>query len=535
MSGIQAALVGSFNNSIAAWNLDYAKYSPKAAWDLGTAKYSALSRYTATTTSISGVSFSNNGLNMFILDSNTFYPHVYQYSLSIPWNVATATYTNKFYSFSANATVLRGLMFNDDGTSAYLYGYKTTNTVYQYSLSTPWDVTTLTYTGKSYTPVQPTLGYGFYIRGSNMYVLDYTGATVYQYSLSTAWDVSTTSYASKSFSVSAQSATPQAIFLNVDGTIAYIVDGATDSIYQYKLSTPFDVSTASYSSKTVSFSTNDANGTSLFIKPDGTSLYLTGSVNQTVYQYSLGGNFIGATESNPVGVFVKPDGTVLYVAGSGNLISQFTMSSPFDESTLSYSSKRANTAAQDGSPVDVFFKPDGLSMYVLGNSSDSVYQYTLSTAWDVSTFSYASKSASVASQENEVTGLHFSSDGASMYIVGTSNDTVYQYTLSTPWDVSTASYASKSFSLGTWATSPQSIAFRDNGLEMYITDDTSDKVHQFVLSTAWDVSTASYANKTFYTRTQTNIISGITFNPNGREFFTCDLLNDCIWKSELKA
>ena len=53
----------------------------------------------------------------------------------------------------------------------------------------------------------------------------------------------------------------------------------------------------------------------------------------------------------------------------------------------------------------------------------------LSTAWDVSTASYNNVSFYVGSQEPYPGGVAFSSDGSKMYIVGYTNDTVYQYTL----------------------------------------------------------------------------------------------------------
>ena len=79
-------------------------------------------------------------------------------------------------------------------------------------------------------------------------------------------------------------------------------------------------------------------------------------------------------------------------------------------------------------------------MYIISDN-DRVYQYTLSTAWDVTTASYDSISFSVSSQESITRAGEFSSDGSNMYIVGESSDTVHQYSLSTAWDVSTASYA----------------------------------------------------------------------------------------------
>jgi len=84
-------------------------------------------------------------------------------------------------------------------------------------------------------------------------------------------------------------------------------------------------------------------------------------------------------------------------------------------------------SSQDGGPEGLFFKDDGTKMYVVGRANDSVYQYILSTAWDVSTASYDSVSFSVASQDTSPTGLFFKTDGTKMYVVGSTNDTVYQY------------------------------------------------------------------------------------------------------------
>ena len=54
-------------------------------------------------------------------------------------------------------------------------------------------------------------------------------------------------------------------------------------------------------------------------------------------------------------------------------------------------------------PVGVAFSSDGTKMYIMDNSNLAVYQYTLSTAWNVSTASYASLSISVSSQSSHPT------------------------------------------------------------------------------------------------------------------------------------
>ena len=52
-----------------------------------------------------------------------------------------------------------------------------------------------------------------------------------------------------------------------------------------------------------------------------------------------------------------------------------------------------------------------------------------SAPWDIFGGYYSGKSLSVAAQDANPYGLAFSSDGTKIYIVGSSNDTIYQYEL----------------------------------------------------------------------------------------------------------
>jgi hypothetical protein len=70
-------------------------------------------------------------------------------------------------------------------------------------------------------------------------------------------------------------------------------------------------------------------------------------------------------------------------------------------------------------------------MFIIGRSSDSVFQYTLSTGFNVSTASYDSVSFSVSGQDINPTSIAFNADGTKMFIIGTTSESVFQYTLST--------------------------------------------------------------------------------------------------------
>jgi len=202
-------------------------------------------------------------------------------------------------------------------------------------------------------------------------------------------------------------------------------------------------------------------------------------------------------ETSPTGLFLSPDGLNMYINGTtGDDVNQYTLSTAWDVSTATFV-RLFSTASQDSAPNDIFFKPDGLSMFILGQTNDTVFQYTLTSAFDISTASYASKSFSVTTQESTPTGLWFKSDGTVMYVIGSANDTVFQYNLGTAWDVSTASYASISFSVASQESGPSQVNLSADGTKMWITGSTGDDINEYTLGTAWNVSTATFVNN-FY-------------------------------------
>jgi len=71
---------------------------------------------------------------------------------------------------------------------------------------------------------------------------------------------------------------------------------------------------------------------------------------------------------------------------------------------------------------------NGYSLFTVGADTDTIYQHTMSTAWDLSTASYSGNSFSVNAQDSNPTGLFFKDDETKMYMVGITTDNIYQYT-----------------------------------------------------------------------------------------------------------
>jgi hypothetical protein len=107
------------------------------------------------------------------------------------------------------------------------------------------------------------------------------------------------------------------------------------------------------------------------------------------------------------------------------------MSSAWDLSTASYDSKSLNATSQSTSLRSINVSSDGTKVFLDQSLQSISYQYNLSTAWDFSTASYASVSLNVNSQDASLLGSRFNDDGKKYYFVGNSNRSIFQYSTRT--------------------------------------------------------------------------------------------------------
>jgi len=237
---------------------------------------------------------------------------------------------------------------------------------------------------------------------------------------------------------------------------------------------------------------------------------------------------VTAEETNPQDLFFSPAGLKMYVIGStGDDVNEYNLSTAWVVSSAVYSTV-FSVSGQDTTPVGLFFRADGTKMYVVGSTNDSVFQYTLSTPWSVATASYDSISFSVATQDITPTGLSFRPNGLSMYVVGQTGDAVYQYTLSTAWNVSTATFL-QSFSVSGQETVPNGLSFTGDGSRMFVIGSTGDDVNQYNLTTPWDISTSAFVN-VFSVSGQDTFPTGIYIKPDGTKMYIMGSTNDAVFQ-----
>ena len=487
-----------------------------------------------------GLTFNNDGTSMYMLGgvNNT----VFQYTLSTAYDVSTASYASKSFSLSSQSGSAVGVAFNDTGTK--MYTSTTTPIVHQYDLSTAFDVSTSVYNSVSLTVLGNPFDIIFNGDGSKLYVTDTSGSNVYQYSLSTAYDLSTGSYDNVSLSVVSRSNSENyGIAFNGSGTALFVSSGTNDTVDRYNLTTAYDLSTASYGNITFSVASQDNTPYKAKFSGNGTKMYMLGRTNTSVFQYSTAlntaeldlstGSVFEVTPTSDIQVTLSNPAASGTVSGATLLLEGAGVG--FDLANASYDSKSFSVASQETLPKGLSFNNDGTKLYVVGIITDTVYQYSLTAAYDISTASYDSVSFSVASQATIPAGLFFSPDGTKFYLTDNNTDNVYQYNMSTAFDLSTASYSSSSFSYASQTNQGRDVAFNSDGTKMYVLDDTNEVLYQYSLSTAFDLSTASYASISLDVSSQDTSPFGFRFNNDGTKLFIVGQQNDAVYQYNLNT
>jgi len=255
------------------------------------------------------------------------------------------------------------------------------------------------------------------------------------------YNLSGATYANKSFDVSAKEPSPRGLAFSVDGSSMYIVGSTNDRVYQYTLSTAFDVTTAQYSTAK-SVSAQASTPFEIRFSSDGYHMYVLCSTNNRIYQYDSPTAFNAnsadyeltfdptANATDPFGFCLSEDGSrLLVVSKSQKAIYQYNLSVDFVLSSAAYSGNSLDVSSQMNNPISATLSVSGTKLFVLDNGNSVVFQYQMSQANDLSTATYSNKSFSLTGQgTGSRQTVEFSTDGSSMYIMDLTNDKIWQYT-----------------------------------------------------------------------------------------------------------
>ena len=256
-----------------------------------------------------GLNFNNDGTKMYTVNAGGGTSDaVIEHILTTPYDISTATVNNTkivHRSGGKKNYLPTQVVFNNDGTKMFVVMHDGVRDIDYYSLSTAFDISTATFdnffdiSGQEHRANS----IAFNNDGTRMIVAgagNMSQHRIHEYSLSTGFDLSSTvTHLNTEDLISFQSHIDGVTF-NYDGTKMYTITHrnkdrtpAQDLMSQFKLTTPYDVSTLSlegtYTVSSVSVSSREVvfsnDGSKMFIiddKPDN---------NNNVHEFNLSCNW----------------------------------------------------------------------------------------------------------------------------------------------------------------------------------------------------------------------------------------------------
>ena len=250
---------------------------------------------------------------------------------------------------------------------------------------------------------------------------------------------------------------------------------------------------------------------------------ITGSQTQ-----QSGAFWAGSKQNIPTDMTMSPSGTELFVVGrnSSNL-AQWTLSTstPFSLPSASFTAD-FSLSAKETEPEVIKFSSDGLTMFTAGNVSHQVHQYLLSSPFSISSTPTFVASFTPSVNAN-IEAMCWNEDGSRFFLM--QGTTIYQYSCSSPFDISgsSATYSNLSFSTTSQSTSPKCVLFNNNGSKMFVGGGSSVKQYRTLAASPWSLDGLTYDNVSLNVGTS---LQGMFITPDQSELFLVTSVNDIVYR-----
>lgn len=220
-------------------------------------------------------------LNDYTSGAYTAYGFVREVTFATAWDIQSTVTAVDWTLPSGFNRSMKGLWLSDDGTKIISgYTYPSTDILRTYTLSTAWDLSTVSTT---YTQVNFSVaGGGFYFKdGGTLYVgtNNSTERLIKKYTLSTDWDITTITSTSDEVDIAGGVGTNNQWVFNFtpDGKqiwFSYHISNANTWVGNYELTTAWDVTTASIANSAIELAQVDGTSDGTFtFKNDGSYVY----------------------------------------------------------------------------------------------------------------------------------------------------------------------------------------------------------------------------------------------------------------------
>ena len=257
---------------------------------------------------------------------------------------------------------------------------------------------------------------------------------------------------------------PTGVEFNPDGTKMYIIGISANKIRQFNLTTAFDVSSGG------------------------------GGAAEATCDLTFAHHPAGAdNQSDMMNLKFNSDGTKFFTLDTRHhvktreRVDTYTLSTAYDISTCTFESTQEFGGGTERRAID--FSNDGKTIFIFDQTDNySIKQYSLSSAFDLSNPTLVKNfdGINIKAIERFGQGLVFSANGLKMFTTGDGEDTVIQYSLSTPFDLRGKVTLDGELILP-GLNKLGGINFNNDGSKMFVTDFGDRGIREYNLSCSFGV------------------------------------------------
>ncbi len=177
-----------------------------------------------------------------------------------------------------------------------------------------------------------------------------------------------------------------------------------------------------------------------------------------------------------------------------------------------------NTTPQNSAMAQMMFHESGLHCYTSFFFGASLFEYALTVPWDLTTMSYTGRSFSIGNLQ--IYAWAIKSDGTKIFATESSPSNMKEWSLSTAFEVDTMSFTDN-FDIDETGTF-RGLAFKTDGTKWF-TETAGFKIKEFTCD-AWDTSTSVSQGITDFTSDVDDAIRGFVFSTDGKILTIMDTL-----------
>ena len=472
------------------WNLDSEKADLRVSFDYGAIPQVA--------SGANAIKFSPDGTLMYLCYG--FY--IGTFNLTTPWSVATAAYFNR-YSISSRDTEALDVTFDNTGTRMFVVGARD-NDINEFVLSTAWLPTTASYNTRFVPSGQTSAprSVQFHHNGYQMFVAD--TESIYSYTLENGWRLQDVAYNETiNFADLNEDLYAFAFIKNKseadEGSALLLLDGVSETLNKVRFDIPYNFSSARRPTVT-SFEVGafDETPRGILWGPGGRYFFMIGSETNSLFKFDIGSDesyqitnsthegtvAIPASVINAViGIWLKPPpqeitpGIVYhyhyYVTGDDKIAEYTTI----DLSTLSGSELNQVVTLNIGNVITV--SEDGLWGFVAQGTK--IKRINFGSPLDFYNAVETNNEIDISRQADGAVSATISPNGDLLWVCDSNLETgaIFEYQMTAPFDLSTASYTGNRYKYGLIDISNQQPAISPDGRKLWIAGNNHDSIYEF--------------------------------------------------------